>query len=72
MKSRKRPSALDLEKILGLVTCSFNGLNAQLKKSLDDDSRALFLSHFALLAEQEAKVISSPIADLIGGAEDAG
>lgn len=67
MKSRKKQSSLELEKIVGLVTCSFNGLNSQLKSSLDNQSRALFLSHFAQLCTLEAKVVSGPIGDLIGG-----
>lgn len=72
MKSRKpKQSSLELEKIVGLVTCAFNGLNSQLKSSLDDPSRALFLSHFAQLCQLEAKVVSGPIGDLIGGDHDA-
>lgn len=68
MKSRnKKQSSLELEKIVGLVTCSFNGLNSQLKRSLDDPSRALFLSHFGQLCQLEAKVLSGPVGDLIGG-----
>lgn len=71
MKSRKNmQSSLGLEKIVGLVTCSFNGLNSQLKRLFDDQSRALFFSHFAQLCQHEAKVVSGPIGDLIGGEAD--
>lgn len=71
LKPRKKPTSLDLEKIVGLVTCSFNALNSHLKSTLDDDSRALFLSHFAELAKFEAKVITGPVSEVVEVSESA-
>lgn len=70
MKSRNKVSSLDLEKVIGLVTCTFNSLNSQLKNTLDKDSRALFLSHFALLAKHEAEVLGSPISEILKDGEE--
>lgn len=66
-KSKKKPDKKDVEQILGICMTVFNGLNAQSKEMFQSEDRKMFLSHLALLFDQEAKLINSPVGDLIGG-----
>lgn len=66
-RSKKKPDKKDVEQILGICMTVFNGLNAQSKEMFQPDDRKMFLSHLALLFDQEAKLINSPVGDLIGG-----
>lgn len=69
MKSKK-PQAKDLEHIVGVVMTVYNGINEQAKSVFIPSDRKIFLSHLASLLESEAKLINSPVGDLVGGESD--
>lgn len=71
MFKKSKPQAKDVEQVLGIVMTVFNGINAESKEMFSPSDRKMFLSHLAALLENEAKLINSPVGDLIGGAESA-
>lgn len=64
-KSRNKAESRDLETIIGIVMTVYNGINSQAKEMFVPEDRKIFLSHLAQLFEQEAKLINSPVGDLI-------
>lgn len=69
MLKSKKPKPRDLEQIIGVTMTLFNGLNSQSKEMFCPEDRTIFLSHLALLCQNEAKLIGSPISDIIKGGE---
>lgn len=72
-KSRNKAEGRDLETIIGIVMTVYNGINSQAKEMFIPEDRKIFLSHLAQLFEQESKLISSPVGDLIkkeGGTDE--
>lgn len=69
MFKKSKPQTKDVEQVLGIVMTVFNGINAESKEMFSPSDRKMFLSHLAALLENEAKLINSPVGDLIKGGE---